>query len=498
MIAALATALVHFLWQGVVLGLIALAMRPGLRRGGASFRYVALYGLLLAAPAVVVATIVRLLDQAPAGIGFGPSVATLTWAHGVAAAWAAGVAALGLQTTVEFVHLLRLRATGLPLREWLPQLQRLRQRMGITTHVAVCESPAVDAPLVTGWIRPMILMPIGITTGMPAAWVEAILAHELAHVRRHDVLLGVVQRGVEMLLFFHPVVWWLSAEVRRAREEACDDVVVDALQSPLDYARALTELASLSTPPSALAMGARTGDLMSRIQHIVRRSPRPLRPRRRAHALPIALVVGAALGVACLAHSDTEPVEPEEVERKATPETDDAELATPADPETSDGLSIAWLPDSVTDFEPEIVAAARRHGVDPNLVAILVLVESRGEPAARSPVGARGLMQVMPKTAEQIAAERGIADHTEERLDDPEYNLDLGAWYLAQQLDSFDDGDVDSTVEKAAAAYNAGPKRMKAAMRGDAELSDETQRYREIVRTLWAERDRPSSSLLTP
>lgn len=492
MIAVLATSLVHFLWQGVVLGLVALAMRPGLRRGGASFRYVAQYGLLLAAPAIVIATMVRLVDQAPAAIAFGPSVEALTWAHGVAAAWAVGVSVLGVQTCIEFVHLVRLRATGLPLRQWHSHLERLRERMGIGTRVAVCESPAVDAPLVTGWIRPMILLPLGLTTGMPVSYVEAILAHELAHVRRHDVLLGVVQRGVEMLLFFHPVVWWLSAEVRRAREEACDDLVVDTLQSPLDYARALTELASLSPTPSALAMGAHSGDLMSRIQHIVRRSPRPLRPRRRAHALPIALVVGAALGVACLAHSDSERIEsdPVEAEREAdTPATD--EFAAPENIDANEGLSIAWLPDSVTDFEPEIVAAAKRHGVDPDLVAIVVLIESRGQPTVRSPMGARGLMQVMPKTAENIAAERGISDHREERLDDPAYNLDLGAWYLAQQLATFED------IETAAAAYNAGPKRVHEAMRGDAELSEETERYRELVRTLWSERDAEASSLLS-
>jgi len=97
----------------------------------------------------------------------------------------------------------------------------------------------------------------------------------------------------------------------------------------------------------------------------------------------------------------------------------------------------------------------------------------------------------MPKTAESIAAERGITDHREERLDDPAYNLDLGAWFLAQQLATFED------VETAAAAYNAGPKRVHQAMAGDAELSDETQRYREIVGTLWSERDADSSSLLS-
>jgi soluble lytic murein transglycosylase-like protein len=159
-------------------------------------------------------------------------------------------------------------------------------------------------------------------------------------------------------------------------------------------------------------------------------------------------------------------------------------------------LTIAWLPEEVAAFEDEIVRAATRHGVDPDLVAIMVLVESRGHPEARSPIGSGGLMQVMPQTADRIASERGFADHSADKLDDPAYNLDFGAWYLARQIEEF--GTVppcDEDIVLAAAAYNAGPERLRQALRGEAELSEQTQRYRSRVAELWSHRDRPESPL---
>src|SRR5690606_33168968 len=94
-------------------------------------------------------------------------------------------------------------------------------------------------------------------------------------------------------------------------------------------------------------------------------------------------------------------------------------------------LDVAWLPESVDRHAAKIEAAARRHGVDPDLLAILVLLESNGNPDAESPSGARGLMQLMPETADRIADERILFAHDRDRLWDPDYNLDLGAYFLA-------------------------------------------------------------------
>ena len=171
-----------------------------------------------------------------------------------------------------------------------------------------------------------------------------------------------------------------------------------------------------------------------------------------------------------------------------------AQVASPDEPA---GLDIAWLPASVSAHEAHILEAATAHDVDPDLVAIVVLLESRGNAAAKSSRGARGLMQLMPSTAEAIATQRGMDVPRAQDLEDPALNLDLGTWYLAQQLARFASvGSADDAVAWAAAAYNGGPAAARRALRGEAELSDETAHYQGLVAALWAERDADTSSVL--
>lgn len=491
MVVLLATALLHFCWQGLLLGGLYAALRPWLRARSASSRYAVEFALLLIAPALVLATMAWLVTGRSVTAGAIVMVEAMLppWAMVVTGGWAAGASILALRTGVGFWRLVALRATGLPLRELAEPLARLRERLGVRRRVVVVESPAVAAPLVTGVLRPMILLPLGLASRMPAEWIESLLAHELAHVRRHDLLLGIVQRVVEILLFFHPVIWWISTELRQTREQACDDLVVDALHAPLDYARALAELAATPQPVPALAMGARQGQLMSRIRHIVAREPRPLSRPPRLAPLAGGLVLGLAVVVGCIARYDSAPTDDKGTESpQVRAEAEPAEVVNADDAQPS-ALSIAWLPEPVRRFEAEIVEAANRNGLDPDLVAILVMLESNGNPSAISSGGARGLMQVMPSTAKGIARERGLAEPTDAELDDPAYNLDMGTWFFAEQLRDFGEGGGDDAIGRAAAAYNGGPARLRASMRGEAELSEETQRYRDAVQALWAARD---------
>jgi soluble lytic murein transglycosylase-like protein len=155
-----------------------------------------------------------------------------------------------------------------------------------------------------------------------------------------------------------------------------------------------------------------------------------------------------------------------------------------------DPLGVAWLPASVRRHEDAIARAAEQHGVDPSLLAIMVYTESRGRADALSPAGARGLLQLMPATAAEIAEVRGLPAPSIARLEDPAYNLDLGAWYMARQLARFGD------VPLALAAYNAGPGRVAAHRRGEAELPEETRRYQVMITALWRERWLPWSPTL--
>jgi soluble lytic murein transglycosylase-like protein len=144
------------------------------------------------------------------------------------------------------------------------------------------------------------------------------------------------------------------------------------------------------------------------------------------------------------------------------------------------------------------VDAGTRHGVDPELLAIVVLVESGGNPAARSGAGARGLMQVMPATAMDIAVRRGITGFAVDELSDPARNIDFGAWYLAEQLHAFgraDDPDWVVSISRAAAAYNGGPGSVQRWLNGG-NLPAEAERYRGYVSGLWAERRAADSPAL--
>lgn len=156
-------------------------------------------------------------------------------------------------------------------------------------------------------------------------------------------------------------------------------------------------------------------------------------------------------------------------------------------------VRVGWLPPTVLRHQALHDEASVRHGVDANLLAIVTLVESGGDPRAVSPAGARGLMQVMPATGGDIARQRKIADFAEEHLFDPVTNVDFGAWYLAAQIRRFWDADPQRTVELAAAAYNGGPGRLGRHLKGEAELSGETRRYMRWVGGMWYERFAPQS-----
>ncbi len=153
-------------------------------------------------------------------------------------------------------------------------------------------------------------------------------------------------------------------------------------------------------------------------------------------------------------------------------------------------INIPWLPETVRRWETLLIEAGQRHKVDPALLAIVMLVESGGNPSARSGAGATGLMQVMPATARGIAAERGISDFSVDQLYEPEVSVDFGAWYLAQQLRSFgliEDPDWQQSVRNAAVAYNGGPGNGQRFVKGSS-IPAETRSYVEWVGGMWADR----------
>ena len=215
-------------------------------------------------------------------------------------AWLLGLLAMSLRLLGGLLYVQRLRRYRVrPLAAaWQERLAVLAARSGLRRPVALLESALVRVPLVVGHVRPVILLPLGAVAGLPPAYLEAILAHELAHVLRRDYLVNFLQTVAEAVFFYHPAVWFMASCVRTERENCCDDTATALVGGdPLRLARALTALAEWShsavvpaAPRLALAAVGRRGALLGRVRRLVLRRPAP--PTLAEGLLAGALVLG--------------------------------------------------------------------------------------------------------------------------------------------------------------------------------------------------------------
>lgn len=310
LVRAIGVALVEFLWQGALLAGVAGAMLLLMRRSSPSARH-AVACTALAAMAVasgLTAWSAYVPDREPIGIavevetaptlaglgGTGTPAATIVsdaWLPAVVLAWMIGVLGLAARLGVGWIGVGRMRRSGIDLS---PDRQRdllaLAGRVGVARFVRLAESARVVVPTVIGWIRPVILLPTSTLSGLSPEQLDAILIHELAHVRRHDYLINLGQSVVETLLFYHPAVWWLSKRIRAERELCCDDVVVAACADRVMYARALASLEEHRLQTAALSLGADGGNLVGRIRRLLDTTPAE---RRRPAAAVVAGLIAA-------------------------------------------------------------------------------------------------------------------------------------------------------------------------------------------------------------
>src|SRR5262245_4270221 len=190
--------------------------------------------------------------------------------------WLSGVVFFSLRLAGGWFYTQRLKSYGTrPLEEgWEQTLRRLCDRLRAPCPARILESALVKVPMVIGWLRPVILLPASALTGLTSQQLEAIIAHELAHIRRHDYLINLLQAVVETLLFYHPAVWWVSRRIRQEREHCCDDLAVAVCGDAPNYARALLEMERLRAAEPQLAMAANGGLLMNRILRLVGAQPK--------------------------------------------------------------------------------------------------------------------------------------------------------------------------------------------------------------------------------
>lgn len=288
----LALSLLHFLWQGAALAALAYVVMALCRSAAARYAVgVTTLGLMIAAP-VGTFLVFRAQDQSAAASATirlaadSAGASASVWAPAknpmkrqetvppyslwLVELWFAGVVLLSLRSAggILLVERLRRKET-IPLSEGVLEIcEGLQRRMGLKRAIRYCESLRLDAPAVAGWIRPVVLLPVSALSGLTAAQLEAVIAHELAHIRRYDTLVNLFQVGVETVLFYHPAVWWMGSQVRAEREHCCDDAAVALCGSPVTYAHALTRMAESKSAPQ-LAMAANRSPLVERIARLL-------------------------------------------------------------------------------------------------------------------------------------------------------------------------------------------------------------------------------------
>jgi beta-lactamase regulating signal transducer with metallopeptidase domain len=290
--------LLHFVWQGAVLALILSVVLSRLSSTRARYASaVCVLGAMMIAPFVTFAILlqpaesvgqftvaglgevrvgleaVRLMTAAPdAGsfLPFSSRVLTIDWMSYAVFAWFVGVYMFTLRTLGGWMLIIRLRRQRAePIAgELLETCLALQRRLGVSRAVRYVCSKAAETPAVLGWLKPVVVLPLSALAGLSAWQVEAIVAHELAHIKRWDIVVNALQIVAETLLFYHPAVWWVNRLIRNERENCCDDVAVEACGNAREYARALALLEE-SRSTSVWALAATGGVLSSRIGRLL-------------------------------------------------------------------------------------------------------------------------------------------------------------------------------------------------------------------------------------
>jgi len=296
---ALGWAVLHSLWQGVLLVLLVRLLLSTGQRWSVNRRYILVYGALVFQLLVALMTFAWLYPAAGSSESPGLLPATdwlphtamvhppeVDWWAPVQAffepslplivvVWLVGIFFFLCRLASGYWFWLRLRTSNtqpVPAR-WQTAFTELKQRLGITGRVELRLSTVIASPMLVGQMKPLVLLPIAMVNQLTIQQVEAILAHELAHLQRYDFLLNVLQLLIEAVFYYHPASWWLGAQIRTLREQCCDDLAIRYTGNAVTYARTLLAVAEQRTGNySQLApglLGNSKKQLLNRIQRIL-------------------------------------------------------------------------------------------------------------------------------------------------------------------------------------------------------------------------------------
>ncbi len=387
--------LVHFVWQGALLAGVFAIARVALARSSAHARYLLACGILalMAICPLATAWVLRTghhdraatwmttpdtqvekgaafqIGQAPAAPDLVTQIPATTpvpmlmsrgnlldgleenipWLVG---AWGMGVGLLALRLALGWSRAARwgrqgVMALGDP---WMKTLQALANRLGVRQSIALMRSTVVGVPMVVGWLRPIILVPVSMLAELSPAQIEVILAHELAHIRRHDALVNLFQCILETLLFYHPAVWWVSAAIRHEREQCCDDQVCAWDWTPCNMRRALLRLEEARGTEGGLVLTASGGRFIARIRRILA-VPQPPRSAKASWAagLLMILIFWGALYSSRLVMGDTPSPTPAPAHAVAVAPVQGPQIAaTPVNPPAPEAVPAASASNSPT------------------------------------------------------------------------------------------------------------------------------------------------------
>jgi bla regulator protein BlaR1 len=291
LIDSLGWTLLHFTWQGALIGGMTAALLGVMGKARAQHRYVLACSALLACLLWPLVELIGRLGLAPGNnqstLVFGTLDSLVNFRQGagttvteqlqsklviVVGLWALCAAGLTLRLALGLLWIEQVgqRAGRSASPEWQARMTRMAGQFSIARTVRLRIVDQLASPITAGWWKPVILMPASLMSGMPPDLLEALLAHEMGHIKRHDYVINLIQNAIEVVLFYHPAVWWISRQVRNEREAIADDLAARQLGEPRRLARALSELEKFQFGAHHLAQAANGGDLMSRIKRLVR------------------------------------------------------------------------------------------------------------------------------------------------------------------------------------------------------------------------------------
>lgn len=306
-VTALGWCLLHFVWQAAAIGAVYALLRIVLPRGNTRYlaALLALFAMaaspvvtawhelpVLSAPVVPVAATVAATvvaqSAAPTAAWQTLLTAALPW---LVLAWALGVAVLGVRVYRQWRELRRLLAVAERLPVWQARALQFAERMGLRRVVPVLASVRVATPTLIGWVRPAVVLPLAVLARMPAAQIDLVLAHELAHLKRFDHIANLFQVVLETLFFYHPVVHWISRDARNERELCCDALALEVTGGERrDFVAALAGLEEFRAARAGLALAASGGVLVERAWFIAGGMPHTRQHRVFGHALTVAAI----------------------------------------------------------------------------------------------------------------------------------------------------------------------------------------------------------------